>query len=469
MATEGDDDDEFSEWLKLVGTKYKTLTSAQCNQTLAHLIQLSEGSQLYHIFHHLDDLLKRDFFSLLPREVSYYILQYLDAESLLACCSVSKTWADVVNSCTTAWRRVCHEAGLAVREESHDADFWRCRYNRCRHRLKALERGDSFQEKILFGHTDRVMAVCYYNGLLATGSDDHTVRIWDCSTGQCLTVIQTHTVAEVKFNNQYIFTASFDTTAACWDFDTGRLLNHYTGHVAAVFSIDYSMSLDIVITGSADSTIKVWRLSSAQLIQTLPHHRSNWIMQVRLVDRGQFSYILSRDNISIHMWQIATSDHSIINMKEWQKPYKDLIPSLQVSDKCVTYAGVDSDNICYIIQNDLDEPEVEAKQRISYHMHRDAYALGLLGSGAQYDVILTQGDVASIDVIRHSDKMLLTSKTLPSDYRQSKRMSTFCLGGRAWLDGFDGQNDEGVFFVTSLRDNSILILEWTPVSEEATA
>ena len=48
-------------------------------------------------------------------------------------------------------------------------------------------------------------------------------------------------------------------------------------------------------------------------------------------------------------------------------------------------------------------------------------------------------------------------------------MSTFCLGGRAWLDGFDGQNDEGVFFVTSLRDNSILILEWTPVSEEAAA
>ena len=250
-----------------------------------------------------------------------------------------------------------------------------------------------------------------------SGSDDHTVRIWDCSTGQCLKVIQTHTVAEVKFNNQYIFTASFDTTAACWDFNTGRLLNHYTGHVAAVFSVDYSTSLDTVITGSADSTIKVWQLSSAQLIQTLPHHRSNWIMQVRLVDRGQFLYILSRDNVSIHMWQISSSDHSIINMKEWQKPYKDLIPSLQVSDTCVTYAGVDSDNICYIIQNDLDEPDVEAKQRISYHMHRDAYALGLLGSGVQYDVVLTQGDVASIDIIRHSDKTVLTSKTLPSDYR----------------------------------------------------
>ena len=163
------EDEEFSLWLEELGAKYKTLTSSQCNRTLDHLIQLSEGSQLYHLFQRLEEFLKRDFLGLLPREVSFAILRYLDTESLLACCDVSETWADVVNSCTAAWRRVCHEAGLATREDSHDASFWRSRYDRCRHRLKALERGDSFQEKILFGHTDRVMAVCYYDGLLATG------------------------------------------------------------------------------------------------------------------------------------------------------------------------------------------------------------------------------------------------------------------------------------------------------------
>jgi len=168
MATDSEDD-VFSDWLKQVGTRYKMLSSSECNQTLDHLIQLSEGSQLYHLYHRLDALLKRDFLNLLPREVSFSILQYLDAESLLTCCSVSSAWADVVNSCTIAWKRVCHEAGLAVTDECHGADFWRHRYNRCRHRLKALQQGGSFQEKLLFGHTDRVMAVCYYNGLLATG------------------------------------------------------------------------------------------------------------------------------------------------------------------------------------------------------------------------------------------------------------------------------------------------------------
>ena len=51
-------------------------------------------------------------------------------------------------------------------------------------------------------------------------------------------------------------------------------------------------------------------------------------------------------------------------------------------------------------------------------------------------------------------------------FRQSKRMSTFTLGERGWLDGFDGCNDDGVFFVTSLRDNSILLLQWSSLSDQ---
>lgn len=45
-------------------------------------------------------------------------------------------------------------------------------------------------------------------------------------------------------------------------------------------------------------------------------------------------------------------------------------------------------------------------------------------------------------------------------FRPTRRGSTFTLGERAWLDGFDGENDTGVFFAASLRDHSIYLLKW---------
>lgn len=45
-------------------------------------------------------------------------------------------------------------------------------------------------------------------------------------------------------------------------------------------------------------------------------------------------------------------------------------------------------------------------------------------------------------------------------FRPTRRGSTFTLGERAWLDGFDGNNDRGVFFAASLRDHSIYLLKW---------
>ena len=47
-----------------------------------------------------------------------------------------------------------------------------------------------------------------------------------------------------------------------------------------------------------------------------------------------------------------------------------------------------------------------------------------------------------------------------SECRPTRRGSTFTLGEKAWLDGFDGSNDKGVFFAASLRDHSIYLLKW---------
>lgn len=45
-------------------------------------------------------------------------------------------------------------------------------------------------------------------------------------------------------------------------------------------------------------------------------------------------------------------------------------------------------------------------------------------------------------------------------YRKSKRGSSFLPGITSWLNGFDGKNDAGLVFATSMPDHSIHLVLW---------
>ena len=48
----------------------------------------------------------------------------------------------------------------------------------------------------LYGHTDGVNCLTYWNTIAASGSDDHTVRLWDLRNENCFepTVLETDDV-----------------------------------------------------------------------------------------------------------------------------------------------------------------------------------------------------------------------------------------------------------------------------------
>lgn len=41
-----------------------------------------------------------------------------------------------------------------------------------------------------------------------------------------------------------------------------------------------------------------------------------------------------------------------------------------------------------------------------------------------------------------------------------------CLGETLWLDGLDGKNDKGVIFISSIDDNCVYLLNWSPRTDE---
>jgi len=152
----------------------------------------------------------------------------------------------------------------------------------------------------LEGHTDNVNCVAVSDKYIISGSADTTIKIWDLSTFELVETLEGHiqTVLYVavsgiintttnKFGKQYIISGSDDNTIRFWDLSTFKLVKTLEGHTRLVSSVAVSsvfnttdkfgniISKQYIISGSYDSTIKIWDISTFKLVSILEAHTSS--------------------------------------------------------------------------------------------------------------------------------------------------------------------------------------------------
>ncbi|MEH2047800.1 nSTAND1 domain-containing NTPase, partial [Nostoc sp.] len=105
-------------------------------------------------------------------------------------------------------------------------------------------------------------------------------------------------------NGQQLASASRDKTIKIWDVSSGQLLKTLTGHSDSVISVAYSPNGQQLASASWDKTIKIWDVSSGQLLKTLTGHSSK-VISVAYSLNGQQLASASTDK-TIKIWDVSS-------------------------------------------------------------------------------------------------------------------------------------------------------------------
>lgn len=71
----------------------------------------------------------------------------------------------------------------------------------------------------------------------------------------------------IQFDGTHIVSGSLDTSIRVWDADTGECKHTLTGHQSLTSGME--LKDNILVSGNADSTVKIWDITSGQCLQTL--------------------------------------------------------------------------------------------------------------------------------------------------------------------------------------------------------
>lgn len=204
----------------------------------------------------------------------------------------------------------------------------------CSVRLWDVKRGECL--KILHGHTDWVWSVSFspispspltkgshlhgrvsrleqsgvgLEGILASGSADASIRLWDVTSGECLKILHGHagwvwSVSLSPSPNLILASGGADASIRLWDVRSGECRKILHGHTSGVRSVAFSPDGRMLASGSDDCLVRLWDVTSGECLQVLPGHTS-WVYSVTFSPDSLLLASGSQDE-TIALWDVKS-------------------------------------------------------------------------------------------------------------------------------------------------------------------
>ncbi|KAK6854165.1 F-box and WD-40 domain-containing protein CDC4 [Apiospora arundinis] len=190
--------------------------------------------------------------------------------------------------------------------------------------------------KRLEGHEGGVWALQYEGNILVSGSTDRSVRVWDIEKGLCSQVFYGHTSTVHSHADRHrqgsgwstshdapkplIITGSRDSQLRVWrlpeagsrryiqtgppanDADCPYFIRTLQGHGHSVRAI--AAHGDTLVSGSYDNTVRVWRISTGETLQVLSGHTQKVYSVVLDMERNRC--ISGSMDSFVKIWDLAS-------------------------------------------------------------------------------------------------------------------------------------------------------------------
>lgn len=158
------------------------------------------------------------------------------------------------------------------------------------------------------GHSRGINEVSWnpVSPLLATASDDKTVRLWDAVTADCAVELRGHDNFVFCVDQHYstVVTGSFDETVKLWDIRTGDCVQTLPAHSDPVTAVSFNRDGTTVSSASHDGLIRIWDVATGECLKTIYAAGNPPVSSVKYAPNSKYLLAGTLDS-TLRLWPVT--------------------------------------------------------------------------------------------------------------------------------------------------------------------